>query len=85
MEVQWINAVELDENISGLCKSKAEEFRMIGYEHVTGKEVWACVSAKYEKEGTPSLHKLVNDILSLKVTAFMNFMTMAAYKGNTFD
>ncbi|GKU75690.1 post-transcriptional regulator [Paenibacillus sp. L3-i20] len=75
---------ELAATIEELCQSKAEEFRLIGYEHVTGKEVWECVNAKYVKTGQPELHQLVNDILSLKVTQFMNFMTMSAYKGNPF-
>lgn len=85
MGVDDINSVQLNEDIHMMCQSKAEEFRLIGYEHVTGKDIWNCVSSKYEKEGIPPLHKLVNDILSLKVTGFMNFMTMAAYRGSTFD
>lgn len=75
---------ELDGIIEELCNSKAEEFRLIGYEHVTGKEIWECVSSKYVKKGQPELHDLVNDILSLKVTQFMNFMTLSAYKGTPF-
>ena len=85
MEIEGISTVQLDENIKMMCQSKAEEFKLLGYEYVTGKDIWDCVSSKYEKEGTPPLHKLVNDILSLKVTGFMNFMTMAAYKGSTFE
>ncbi|WP_424768795.1 post-transcriptional regulator [Paenibacillus sp. sgz302251] len=79
MEDEDLNLV-----IEELCNSKAEEFRQIGYEYVTGKEVWECVSEKYIKNGQPELHQLVNDILSLKVTRFMNFMTMSAYKGTSF-
>ncbi|RJE91019.1 hypothetical protein D3P07_02805 [Paenibacillus sp. 1011MAR3C5] len=75
---------ELDVMIEELCHSKAEEFRLIGYEHVDGKEIWDCVSAKYAKTGQPELHQLVNDILSLKITQFMNFMTLSAFKGNPF-
>jgi hypothetical protein len=71
---------ELNELIENICTSKAEEFRMIGYEHVTGEEVWECVSDKYKKTGMPALHQIVNDILSLKVTKFMNWMTMSIYK-----
>jgi hypothetical protein len=71
---------ELNEVIEHLCESKAEEFRMIGYEHVTGREIWDCVSEKYRKTGVPPLHQIVNDILSLKSTQFMNWMTMSIYK-----
>ncbi|MGF7045928.1 hypothetical protein J2T13_000390 [Paenibacillus sp. DS2015] len=85
MGVVEVNSMELDEDIQMMCESKAEEFRLIGYEHVTGKDIWNCVSSKYAKEGIPPLFKLVNDILSLKVTSFMNFMTMSAYRGATFD
>ncbi|CAM4131270.1 post-transcriptional regulator [Paenibacillus alkaliterrae] len=75
---------ELNRVIEELCESKAEEFRLIGYEQVTGKEVWECVNEKYIKKGQPELHEIVNDILSLKVTRFMNFMTLSAYKGTQF-
>lgn len=70
--------------IHGLCRSKAEEFVMIGYEHVTGEEVWACIRAKYKNGELPPLHQVVNDVLSLKITQFMNWMTMQAYKGTPF-
>jgi hypothetical protein len=72
---------ELNDVIEQLCLSKAEEFKLIGYEHVEGREVWECVSNSYTKTGMPSLNRIVNDILSLKVTSFMNWMTMNAYKG----
>lgn len=69
-----------DEMIESLCNSKAEEFHLVGYDQVTGKDIWECVSDKYHKTGTPPLHRLVNDILSLKVTQFMNFITMSMYR-----
>jgi len=75
---------ELNKAIRDICVSKAEEFRMLGYEQVTGEEIWDCVSDKY-KNGTPPLYQVVNDILSLKVTQFMNWMTMNAYKGFHLD
>lgn len=71
-------------DIKELCISKAEEFRLIGYEHVTGEDIWQCVSEKYAKKGQPALHEMVNDILSLKATKFMNYLTMSAFKGNPF-
>ncbi|PZE19454.1 post-transcriptional regulator [Paenibacillus xerothermodurans] len=80
-----LSEMELNEVIENICNSKADEFRMLGYEHVTGREVWECVSDKYIKQGTPPLHRIVNDILSLKVTQFMNWMTMSIYKSNPFE
>lgn len=74
-----IEAIEL------CCESKAEELRLIGYEHVTWQEVWECINSKYIKSGSqPALHKVVNDILSLKATQFMNYVTVAAYRGSPF-
>jgi hypothetical protein len=81
---QVLSEFELNEVIESLCLSKAEEFKLIGYEHVSGKEVWDCVSDRYRKLGIPALHQIVNDILSLKSTQFMNWMTMSAYKGARF-
>lgn len=76
-----LQETELNEMIEKLCESKADEFRMIGYDQVTGADIWECVSDKYHKKGTPNLHEVVNDILSLKVTQFMNFITLNMYRG----
>lgn len=75
---------ELNAMIEDLCESKAEEFRLLGYENVTGLDIWECVSEPYHKTGQPALHQIVNDILSLKVTQFMNYMTLNAYRGARF-
>jgi len=75
---EWVDSIE------SLCQSKAEEFRLVGYEYVSGKDIWECVSEKYAKTGEPMMHQVVNDILSLKVIKFMNFMTISAYKGTHF-
>lgn len=72
---------ELNEMIERLCQSKAEEFKMLGYQEINGKDIWDCVSDKYAKKGTPSLHVVVNDILSLKTTQYMNWITLRMYKG----
>ncbi|CAM2852857.1 post-transcriptional regulator [Paenibacillus sediminis] len=82
---QELNDADLSKTVELLCNSKAEEFRLVGYEQVTGQDIWQCVNNQYTKEGVPPLHKLVNDILSLKVTTFMNFMTISAYRGSTFE
>jgi hypothetical protein len=75
---------ELSELIEQLCRSKAEEFRLIGYEQVREEEIWNYVSEKYAKSGMPRLHVIVNDILSLKATKFMDWLTMNAFKGKPF-
>ena len=75
-----LNELELNKQIENLCRSKAEEFQLMGYDHVKGVEIWKCISAKYTTS-QPPLHQIVNDILTLKVTTFMNWMTLNAYKG----
>ncbi|GIO12457.1 hypothetical protein J19TS2_20120 [Cohnella xylanilytica] len=72
---------EMSRMVEQLCESKAEEFRLLGYDQVKGADVWECVSDKYHKKGTPPLHVVVNDILSLKVTQYMNFITLSLYRG----
>ncbi|MBJ6362957.1 post-transcriptional regulator [Paenibacillus sp. GCM10012307] len=84
MEERALTEEELQGWIETLCESKAEEFHLVGYEHVTAEQIWECVSNKYHKHGQPALHQIVNDILSLKVTAFMNFMTLNAFRGTHF-
>ncbi|RKN83816.1 post-transcriptional regulator [Paenibacillus ginsengarvi] len=81
-ESAGLTEAELNETIEELCKYKADEFRLIGYEQVTGVDIWNCVSDKYVKTGQPMLHQMVSDILSLKVTSFMNWMTMSIYRGD---
>jgi hypothetical protein len=69
-----------DQTFKELCQSKADEFKLVGYEHVSPEEVWACVSTPYAKTGLPAIHQIVNDILSLKATKFMNYMMMTIYR-----
>lgn len=50
--IEWSDD-ELGEDIEAMCRSKAEEFRLLGYEYVTGKDIWDCISRNYAKEGNP--------------------------------
>jgi len=67
---------QLNETIEALCLSKAKEFHILGYDQVTGLDIWNCVSSKYKE--LPPMHKLVNDILSLRSTKFMNWLMIKA-------
>ncbi|MFV9510925.1 post-transcriptional regulator [Tepidibacillus sp. LV47] len=78
--MEGLDLAEYDCQLEALCQSKAEEFHLMGYKGITAKEIWQCVSEKYQNE-MPPLHRVVNDILSLKVTTFMNWLTLNAYKG----
>jgi len=73
---------DLNKMVEELCESKAEEFRLLGYENVSGQDIWECVSDKYHKTGFPPLYAVVNDILSLKVNQFMNHITLNMYRGD---
>lgn len=77
--VDLLRQDELMKCIESLCNSKAEEFRLYGYEEVTGEQVWACVSENYRR-GWPRLNRLVNDIMSLKANRFMNWLMLSVYK-----
>ncbi|GAX91463.1 post-transcriptional regulator [Effusibacillus lacus] len=70
---------ELTAMIEELCHSKANEFRLLGFE-VEGEDIWKCVSSRYKKE-MPPLYQIVNDILSLKANKYMNWAMLEAYKG----
>jgi len=69
---------ELFEELRSLCESKADEFALLGYENVTAEDVWACVSSTYKE--IPPLHQVVNDILALKITRYMNWLMIRMYK-----
>ncbi len=77
VEIDFRETEQFKETITELCNSKVEEFSMLGYEHVTADEIRDCVFSKYKKE-TPAFHQIVNDVLSLKVTQFMNWLTMSS-------
>lgn len=72
---------ELSKQIEQLCNSKAEEFLLLGYKNISGKTIWECVSEKYS-DPLPEIHKIVNDILTLKATSYMNWITMKMYKSS---
>lgn len=78
-DVELLTEQELKGCIEDLCDSKAAEFRMYGYEDVTGEQIWACVSENYRR-GWPRLNRLVNDIMSLKANRFMNWLMLSVYK-----
>ncbi|MDO3409003.1 post-transcriptional regulator [Saccharibacillus sp. CPCC 101409] len=71
---------DLTEAVIELCRGKAEEFQYLGYEQATWEDVWHCVNGKYAGRQEPPLHRIVNDILTLRVNGFMNYLTLAALK-----
>jgi len=69
----------LNQSIERLCEMKAKELMLLGYEDIQPKDIWLCVRDKMKNEDWP-LHRIVNEILSLKPTRFMNWLTMQVYK-----
>lgn len=79
-EVDWRSEemARLYRQVQECCASKADEFALLGYDSVTAEEVWACVTSAYRE--VPPLHRVVNDVLSLKVTRYMNWVMTSMYK-----
>ncbi|OWA36534.1 hypothetical protein B9G55_00110 [Saccharibacillus sp. O16] len=71
---------ELTEAVIELCRFKAEELRYLGYQRTTWEDVWQCVNAKYAGRQDPPLHRIVNDVLTLRADGLMNYLTIAALK-----
>lgn len=69
---------ELYSELRELCVSKSEEFSLLGYENIEPQDIWKCVAGGYKQ--VPPMHQLVNDILSLKITKYMNYVMIAMYK-----
>ena len=69
------------ELVSPAIQSKLEEFTMLGYPTIKADEIWDFLQAKKWKR-TPelSLHKIVNDIIVLKVGEIINYQTVEAIK-----
>jgi hypothetical protein len=72
--------VEIKKKLQEVLVSKRDEFHMLGYDGASIDEIWECVISKYKK-GWPQFFQVVNDIYSLKPMAFMNWLTLNAYKG----
>jgi hypothetical protein len=68
------------EELAEVINSKVEEFHFLGYDRVTTDEIWDCLKKrkwkKYKEE--KMLHQLVNDVLSLSPSEFMNYLTIEA-------
>lgn len=69
----------LKEKLKEVIESKVDEFHLLGYDSVTEEEIWECITSRYNNDWPP-LHQMVNDIYTLKVTDFMNWLTLGAYR-----
>lgn len=74
------------ELIQPVLSSKMEEFYMLGYEEVTENDLLSYLEMKkWKKEKELSLHQVVNDILSVKITQVMSYVTIESYKSDMFS
>ncbi|KHE73130.1 post-transcriptional regulator [Halobacillus sp. BBL2006] len=66
--------------------SKVDEFRLLGYESATKKEIWDCLSIKVWK-GNPEkrLHSIVQDIFHLNSHTYVSFLTNQAYQNDDLE
>ncbi|WP_066063884.1 post-transcriptional regulator [Neobacillus soli] len=67
--------------------SKLAEFRMLGIDSVTEKELWRyLVKKKWKKVANElKLFEIVQEILSVKVSDYISFATIDAYKTAEFS
>lgn len=70
------------QQVEPALQSKMEEFKLLGYDRVTMEELWDCLQVKkWKKKEDKQLHEVVADILSLKVSEYMSYLTIEAFKG----
>jgi hypothetical protein len=62
--------------------SKLDEFQLLGYDTISEKELWDyLIRKKWKKMNSEKkLFEIVQDILSIKVSDYMSFATIEAYK-----
>ncbi|MBE3594475.1 MAG: hypothetical protein IMX04_05495 [Candidatus Carbobacillus altaicus] len=63
-------------SLKALCKKKAEEFNMLGYD-VSSEAVWAYVEHRFKS--TAKLYEVVEVILHLRIQTWMNYATREAF------
>lgn len=69
-------------------KSKLEEFRLLGYDSITEKGLWEFLLKKKWKKAVKEemkLHQVIQDIFSVKVSDYISYATVEAYKADEFS
>jgi Post-transcriptional regulator len=67
--------------------SKLSEFRLLGYDSVSEDGLWEFLIMKKWKKVNEEirLYEIIQDILGVKVSDFMSFTTIQAYKTSEFS
>jgi len=70
------------EEMKPVLKSKAEEFKIIGYGAISIQDLWDfLINKKWKKvQEEMRMYELVSDILTIKIGDFMNYKTIEAYR-----
>jgi hypothetical protein len=68
-------------------QSKLEEFQLMGYKKISEPQLWDFLTKKKWKKAKDEikLHEVIQDIMSVKVSEYMNFATVEAYKAPEFS
>lgn len=67
--------------------SKLSEFRLLGYGSVSEEDIWDFLTKKKWKKVKEEIrvYEVIQDILAVKVSDYMNFTTMESYKTAEFS
>ena len=69
--------------VEPVLESKADEWRMLGYERASKEDVWNIFIARLPRIEVPErirFHWIVAEIFHLKTHDYMNWLTISAYK-----
>jgi hypothetical protein len=68
-------------------ESKLEEFRLLGYDSISESAFWEfLIKKKWKKvKEELKLHEVIQDIFSIKVSDYISYATMEAYKAEEFS
>lgn len=68
-------------------QSKLEEFRLLGYDSISEDGLWEFLLKKKWKRVKEEikLHEVIRDIFSVKVSDYISYATVEAYKADEFS
>lgn len=68
-------------NVEPFLTSKLEEFLLMGYSRATIEDIWNCLEKNVWKDNPQKrLYEVVQDIMHLRATVYMNYLTVKAYQ-----
>ena len=78
---------EFRTQVQPVLKSKLEEFRLLGIESVSEQGFWGfLVKKKWKKvKHEMRLYEMIQDILSVRVSDYLNYVTIESYKTSEFS